>query len=139
MKKNSILLVIIVTYIVILMLGVILSDLNFIDLIKNMNTEKMLFLLYNIYIIMFIILFGLNKIKSSIMIYRFYIATTLGYIVFHIIYFLWETYKILTIYKFEQDGLMLIGSYLLKPNGLLLNIVIPLILLQLNNIKPNHK
>jgi len=139
MKKNSIFFIIIAIYIISLIFGIILSDLNFIDVIKNINTEKILFLLYNLYIILFIILFGFNKIESNTIRYRFYIATILGHIIFQIIYFIWETYKILVMYNFDRDASMLIGSILIKPNGLLLNVVIPLILLQLNNIKSNHK
>lgn len=132
-KTKGILLAGIMMYIIGLIYAIILLDLDLIDLITNPNIEKILFLTYNVYIIVYAILLGLNKIKSTNAKYKFCICTIVYYLILQIVYFGQQAYRVLVRYNLNDEEIKrMIGSLLIRPTGLLPNILLILIVLQLS-------
>lgn len=132
-KTKGILLAGIMMYIIGLIYAIILLDLDLIDLITNPNIEKILFLTYNVYIIVYAILLGLNKIKSTNAKYKFCICTIMYYLILQIVYFGQQAYRVLVRYNLDDEEIKrMIGSLLIRPTGLLPNILLILIVLQLS-------
>ncbi|MCG8500994.1 MAG: hypothetical protein MJB12_11380 [Firmicutes bacterium] len=132
-KTKGILLAGIVVYIIGLIYAIILLDLDIMDLITNPNIEKILFLTYNVYIIVYAILLGLNKIKSTNAKYKFCICTIVYYLILQIVYFGQQAYRVLVRYNLDDEEIKrIIGSSLIRPAGLLPNILLILIVLQLS-------
>ena len=132
-KTKGILLAGIMMYIIGLIYAIILLDLDIMDLITNPNIEKILFLTYNVYIIVYAILLGLNKIKSTNAKYKFCICTIVYYLILQIVYFGQQAYRVLVRYNLDDEEIKrIIGSSLIRPAGLLPNILLILIVLQLS-------
>lgn len=130
MLKKYLLSFTLVIYLIGLFYGVINAKINLYLLFENFNIEKGLFLLYNIYIILSLIILSFKNLKNKFNIYKFSIYSLIGYISFHLMYFIWKTYEILMLYNLKTDATGLIANSLINPTGLLPNITILLILLQ---------
>ncbi|NLP45701.1 MAG: hypothetical protein GX347_01480 [Epulopiscium sp.] len=131
MLKKCIFYFTVIIYLFGILYGSINSKIEISLLFNDISIEKVLFMGYNLYIIISIIIIGCKLIKTKDTLYVFYIYSIMGYIIFHFIYFIWEIYKILIIYNFKTDAHLLIANALINPTGALPNIVIPFILLQI--------
>lgn len=131
MFKKCLLYFTVIIYLLGLLYGIINSKIELSLLFKEINIEKVLFIGYNFYIILSVIIVGCNLIKNKDNVYKYYIYSLLGYIIFHFIYFIWKIYEILILYDFKTDSHLLIANTLINPTGALPNIVILFILLQL--------
>lgn len=121
----------VIIYLLGLLYGIINSKIELSLLFKDINIEKVLFIGYNFYIILSIIVVGCKLIKTKDKLYKFYIYSLLCYIIFHLIYFIWKIYQILVLYDFKTDAHLLIANALINPTGALPNIIILSILLQM--------
>lgn len=137
MLKKVLLPITIVIYSIGLLYGIINSRIDLLLLFSDFNVEKTLFSLYNLYIILILILIAFKIIKNKFNIYKTYIYSLIGYILFHISYFIWKVYEILVLYNLKMDSKLLIANAVISPSGLLPNLIILLILLQLSlNFRP---
>lgn len=131
MFKKCIFYFTLIIYLLGILYGAINSKIEISLLFNDISIEKILFIGYNLYIIISIIIIGCKLIKTKDKWYGFYIYSIMGYIIFHFIYFIWEIYKILIMYNLKTDAHLLIANALINPTGALPNIVISLVLLQI--------
>ncbi|MBA4688290.1 MAG: hypothetical protein H2184_14125 [Candidatus Galacturonibacter soehngenii] len=127
-------------YMISFVFGIINAEVSFKDLFTNPNLEKIIFIIYNLYIITcFIFLIG-NKIQALYMQKRLFWITAVGYIILQILYLAIRIYKTFEMYSMNfNDARKAIGAYLINPNGFVFNVTTTLILLQVFFMLTNNK
>ena len=110
--------------------GFIMGEVSIIDLIRYPSLEIIMFWVFNLYIIFVLIIIILKKVKSQHVNKKFFLITSIGYIVLQTLNLALNVYKMLVRYDFGyKESIRLISSSLINPNGLILNIITVLILL----------
>lgn len=140
MKIRNILIFIVIIYLASIVFGLIFTSTRIDVLLLDMGLEQAFFLCYNICIIVvftLIILHHFGKLEID-MLTLFNITLILN-IIFHISYFVWEMYKYTYLYNIDMKLSEMIGSYWIKPNGLISNVIMLLILYLLVNVNKDEK
>lgn len=110
--------------------GFIMGEVSIIDLIRYPSLEIIMFWVFNLYIIFVLIIIILKKVKSQHVNKKFFLITSIGYIVLQTLNLALNVYKMLVRYDFGyKESIRLISSSLINPNGLIPNIITVLILL----------
>ena len=110
--------------------GFIMGEVSIIDLIRYPSLEIIMFWVFNLYIIFVLIIIILKKVKSQHVNKKFFLITSIGYIVLQTLNLALNVYKMLVRYDFGyKESIRLISSSLINPNGLISNIITVLILL----------
>ncbi len=131
-RRRIMIIISLLLYLILLIYGIILADIYTTDIFQDSNFEKTLFLIYNLYIIVSFVLMIINYFKSKKSIYKFYIISIISFIIIRLAAFGWNIYQIFTLYNIQyEDAKVLIGSTIIKPDGLLPHIMFLLIILQL--------
>lgn len=132
-KKSKILLFSsVIIYLTGLIYGIVIAEVSIRDLIGNLNLEKFMFLSYNLYIFFCFIMLISKKIQSNNVKRRFFIVTSVVFILLQVVSLAIRIYQTLEVYKLDDnDAKRVIGTYLLSPNGFVPSVIIILILFQL--------
>ncbi|MGG3837382.1 hypothetical protein ABEV00_10135 [Paenibacillus thiaminolyticus] len=132
-KKSKILLFSsVIIYLTGLIYGTVIAEVSIRDLIGNLNLEKFMFLSYNLYIFFCFIMLISKKIQSKNVKRRFFIVTSVVFILLQVVSLAIRIYQTLEVYKLDDnDAKRVIGTYLLSPNGFVPSVIIILILFQL--------